>query len=407
MIKVLELNQNGGQHEAALRGLRHASGEWLVILDADLQDPPEAIPTLLARARTGFDAVFAGRRGRYQSGLRMLTSRAYRVALSRLIPVPPDAGMFVALRGSAVRSLVELNGPPSQVVAMIAAAGLRSTSVPVPRQPATSGRSAYTTGLRLRSALRAFRWAWWWHTSRPVEERRRMHNESQRHYFEDQPKPNMVPRRSRYLERHVDELFSFAALSEGERVLEVGCGMGRYTHRLAERGLVLTGIDIAPALLDRLQSSFRTGESVKLIAADVLDPPPELHGSFDAVVGLFVLHHLHDLAACMRSIAGLLRPGGRVAFLEPNAYNPLYYLQIVATPTMSWKGDGGMARMRPRVLLGAMRAAGLEELRLQRFGFLPSFVTERPRGSTLERRLELTAPLRPVRAFQLVGGRLR
>ena len=61
----------------------------------------------------------------------------------------------------------------------------------------------------------------------------------------------------------------------------------------------------------------------------------------------------------------LVKPGGRVAFLEPNPLNPLYYIQMAVMPGMSWEGDGGIVRMRPRRVLGAMQAAGLTPRRRQ------------------------------------------
>lgn len=238
--------------------------------------------------------------------------------------------------------------------------------------------------------------------SAPTEARWRAHNQRQRRYFESQPKPNMLPRPSAYLERHVDELVAFAGLQPGDRVLEVGCGMGRYTLPLAARGLRVTGIDIAPGLLDRLRDAADGRHSIELVVGDVVSPPEDLPRDFDAVVGLFVLHHLHDLTACMRSVRGLVRPGGRAVFLEPNAYNPLYYAQIFLTPTMSWAGDRGVMAMRRRAVATAMSTAGLVDVRFRRFGFFPPCVTERPRGRAIERRLERLPGLEPLLPFQLI-----
>ena len=67
-VVVVELEANRGQHTAVLAGLERSRGEWTVVLDADLQDPPEAIPALLAAAAAETDAVFAGRRGGYSPG---------------------------------------------------------------------------------------------------------------------------------------------------------------------------------------------------------------------------------------------------------------------------------------------------------------------------------------------------
>src|SRR5215217_6142157 len=65
-VTVVDHPANLGQHAAVLTGLERSRGEWTVVLDADLQDPPEAIPRLLAAATPGTEAVFAGRRGEYE-----------------------------------------------------------------------------------------------------------------------------------------------------------------------------------------------------------------------------------------------------------------------------------------------------------------------------------------------------
>jgi SAM-dependent methyltransferase len=230
------------------------------------------------------------------------------------------------------------------------------------------------------------------------------HNEAQRRYFEENEKRRMRPSGSPYVERQVDELVRFAGLHPGERVLDVGCGMGRYTLPLAERGLRVEGLDLTPALLDRLRAFAGGRYDIPLHAVDVVDPPGELLGAFDAVVGFFTLHHLHDLDASFASMARLVAPGGRIAFLEPNPYNPLYYVQIAATPGQTWEGDGGLVRMRRSVVFGAMEKAGLRGFRLERFGFFPPFVANRPAARPVERALERVRPLGPVLPFQLFGA---
>lgn len=157
------LDRNVGQHAALLVGLGRTRADWAVILDADLQDPPEAIPLLIARAQRGdVDAVFGGRRGRYHSPARRLTSRAYKRLLARLAGVPADAGTFVLLSRPLVDRLVRMGGPSPAVVAMIGCAGARVASVPVERARRPEGRSAYSPAARLRSGLRSVRWVLWW-----------------------------------------------------------------------------------------------------------------------------------------------------------------------------------------------------------------------------------------------------
>ena len=84
---------------------------------------------------------------------------------------------------------------------------------------------------------------------------------------------------------------------------------------------------------------------------------------FDAIVGFFALHHMHELERCFRGMARMAKPGGRIVFLEPNAFNPLYYAQIAVTPGMTWQGDKGVAQMRMPVVGGAMTRAGLKSPR--------------------------------------------
>jgi len=400
-IVPVHLPANRGQHRAVLAGLATASGSWCVIMDGDLQDPPEGLPVLLDRASVGdVDAVFAGRAGRYESRWRLLTGRAYRRLLSRLLPLPPDGGIFVLLSRDAVDRVLALRGPAPAVVAMIGCTGVRAVSVPVDRAArAVTDASAYTDGMRLASAFRALRWAWLYrHRARTA---RSSHNRVQRAYFEDRPKPRMVPVDTPYLRRHVDRLIEIAGLEPGARVLDVGCGMGRYTIPLADRGFAVEGLDLSPILLEALRNYDGGRDRIAVHAADVADPPGELIGRFDAVIGFFALHHVHDLEACFGGMRQLVKPGGSIAFLEPNPLNPLYYIQMAVTPGMSWAGDGGLVRMRPRKVFAAMQAAGLTPTSVARFGFLPPFAANTRVGSAAERQLERVRLWRAALPFQV------
>jgi glycosyltransferase involved in cell wall biosynthesis len=162
-IAVTDLTVNVGQHRALAHGLAaEADADVWVCLDADLQDPPEAVPLLLDRLAGGdVSAVFAGRRGRYESLLRRLTGDVHRWAVARLTGLPPDAGAFLAMdvrvRDAVVRAVRD-EGAPSVVLAVVRA-GRPVTSVPVARDVRTEGRSAWTARARLRQSLRSLAWA--------------------------------------------------------------------------------------------------------------------------------------------------------------------------------------------------------------------------------------------------------
>ncbi len=232
---------------------------------------------------------------------------------------------------------------------------------------------------------------------------RERHNLYQRWYYEGRYKPNMQPRRSPYVERQVDRVLALPGFDPSRPLLEIGAGLGRHTLPLLDRGCTVTALDLSPIMLRRLEERAAS-ERLTTVACDLAEAPRHLEARFTQAVGFFTLHHMHDLEAIFAGLGGLLLPGARVAFLEPNAWNPLYYVQIVVTPGMTWRGDGGVVRMRRGPVLGAMARAGFSDLALSRFGLFPSFVTDRRWGARLEDLLE-TLPLPvPLRAFQIFSG---
>ncbi|MBI5510388.1 MAG: glycosyltransferase family 2 protein [Deltaproteobacteria bacterium] len=158
-VRAVSLKSNAGQQRAVMVGLRLARGDWVVTLDADLQDPPEAVPGLIAAATPETSAVFGGRRGRYEPALRLLTSRLFKRTLRLLTGVPADAGMFVAMRRPLVLRLLQMPVRRPFVVAMIGASGLDVLSVPVRRDSRPHGVSAYSARARLALGLDAVRCA--------------------------------------------------------------------------------------------------------------------------------------------------------------------------------------------------------------------------------------------------------
>jgi glycosyltransferase involved in cell wall biosynthesis len=158
-IRVVDLERNRGQQRAILEGLARARGGRVVVMDADLQDPPEAIPRLLA-ASDQAAAVFAGRRGRYESRPRLVTSKLFKALNAALCDVPRDAGAFVLLRRDAVDRVLELRGPPPHLTSMIGLTGVTTASVPVERTP-TSG-SGYTALGRLHAGIGGLAWGLLW-----------------------------------------------------------------------------------------------------------------------------------------------------------------------------------------------------------------------------------------------------
>jgi SAM-dependent methyltransferase len=229
-----------------------------------------------------------------------------------------------------------------------------------------------------------------------------IHNRCQQEYFGRGIKPTMVPERTRYVMRHVKEAVQAGGLKAGDRVLEVGCGMGRHAFIMADMGLQVEGVDLSSFLLEQFRIFDAGRYCIPVYQADVHRLPEHLYSRFDAVVGFFVLHHLMDLRLAFAGISQALVPGGRLIFVEPNPYNPLFYVQILISPGMSWRAEKGITRLRGSVLRTAAESAGLQHFSIRRFGLFPPQFVNRSWGSALEKILESWGHWGPLWAFQLI-----
>jgi glycosyltransferase involved in cell wall biosynthesis len=153
-VRRISLARNVGQQRAAWLGLSAARGAWTVVMDADLQDPPEAIPVLLSAGMPGTDAVLAAWRGRYEGKGRLVTSRVFKILREKLTKYPRGAGMFLALRQPLVEEIMRHDVPHPFLPSLVGLSGRRFITVPVERAARTGGGSAYTRAARLLRAAR-------------------------------------------------------------------------------------------------------------------------------------------------------------------------------------------------------------------------------------------------------------
>ena len=153
-VRTVSLTRNVGQQRAAWLGLLATRGAWAVVMDADLQDPPEAVPDLLSAATPGVDAVLAAWTGRYEGRGRLATSRAFKILREKLTGYPRDAGMFLALRRPLVDEILRHDVPHPFLPSLVGLSGRRFITVPVERLARPRGASAYTGAALLVRALR-------------------------------------------------------------------------------------------------------------------------------------------------------------------------------------------------------------------------------------------------------------
>lgn len=154
-LRVLRLPRNHGQDRALIAGMGLSRGEWTVVLDADLQDPPEAMARLWPLCTAAHDAVFARRTGNYSSLGRQATSRLYRAVASRIGGLPRGAGLYVALHRSVLDRINAATRRNATLLALIAGAKPRCASVEIVRSPRTTGTSSYHSFARMGKASRS------------------------------------------------------------------------------------------------------------------------------------------------------------------------------------------------------------------------------------------------------------
>ena len=149
------LSRNFGHQAALSAALDHCSGDAVVVMDGDLQDPPEAIPRFLEENRKGFDVVYARRVGRKEGWvLRSCYYLFYRMigALSS-VRLPVDAGDFGLLSRRVVDRMREMGEHHRYLRGLRTWVGFRQTGIAVERSERAGGRSQYTPRKLLRLAL--------------------------------------------------------------------------------------------------------------------------------------------------------------------------------------------------------------------------------------------------------------
>jgi glycosyltransferase involved in cell wall biosynthesis len=146
-VKLLRFSRRFGQPMATLAGLSYASGDATVVIDCDLQDPPELIPELVARWREGYDVVYAQRRTRAGETLpkRFVSWLGYRV-IGRIaeVEIPPNTGDFRLLSRRVVDNVVALKESHGFLRGLVGLVGFKQVSVMYDRDPRAGGKSKYS-----------------------------------------------------------------------------------------------------------------------------------------------------------------------------------------------------------------------------------------------------------------------
>ncbi len=151
-VKAIELSRNFGQHYAITAGLEHAGGDWVVVMDCDLQDKPEEIPKLYKKALEGFDIVLAQRKLRKDNLLRRLFSAGFYKLLGYLTDTKQDHTIanFGIYKKRVIESVLKMKDAIRYFPAMIQWVGFTSTTVEVDHSERFTGKTSYNLKQLLR-----------------------------------------------------------------------------------------------------------------------------------------------------------------------------------------------------------------------------------------------------------------
>jgi glycosyltransferase involved in cell wall biosynthesis len=145
-IKLLRFSRRIGQPMAILGGLHYSTGEAVVVMDVDLQDPPELVPQLMARWGEGFDVVYAQRRNRKgETWLKRVVSSAGYKLINKIadVDIPPNTGDFRLISRRVVDEINSMKESHGFLRGMVAVIGFRQTSVLFDRPARFEGAGKY------------------------------------------------------------------------------------------------------------------------------------------------------------------------------------------------------------------------------------------------------------------------
>ncbi|HEX2833281.1 MAG TPA: glycosyltransferase family 2 protein [Thermoanaerobaculia bacterium] len=155
-VRGLKLSRNFGQHKAITAGLAHARGEYVVVMDSDLQDDPAHIPELLAKAREGHDVVLSQMTARAHSRTKNVLGSIFSAVLNRLASGPradPLIGGYSILSRRAVDAFLQIRDVHRHYLVLLRWLGFSPVCIPTTHRPRRHGKTSYSLEKLARHAL--------------------------------------------------------------------------------------------------------------------------------------------------------------------------------------------------------------------------------------------------------------
>jgi dolichol-phosphate mannosyltransferase len=154
-IKGVDLSRNFGQQAAITAGLSHSTGEWVVVMDCDLQDQPKEIVILYAKAQEGYEVVFGRRHRRQDNPMKVALSGLYRRVFDYFTETTSDPAVanFGIYKRNVIDAFLTMRERNRTLQLFIRWLGFRNTSIDIEHTARNSGKSAYHFRKLFRMAL--------------------------------------------------------------------------------------------------------------------------------------------------------------------------------------------------------------------------------------------------------------
>ena len=144
-VKGINLSRNFGQHYAITAGLSYAKGDWVVVMDCDLQDRPEEIPHLYVKAQEGWDSVFAQRTIRNDSWLKKISSKSFYALFSYLTDTKQDSTVanFGIYKKTVIDAVLSMGDRMRYFPTQVQWVGFKKCYFPIRHDQRKEGKSSY------------------------------------------------------------------------------------------------------------------------------------------------------------------------------------------------------------------------------------------------------------------------
>ena len=181
-------------------------------------------------------------------------------------------------------------------------------------------------------------------------------------------------------EREIQRFFEFASLLPDMNIVDVGCGGGRLTIPLLRLGHRVTGTEVADDNFIEIKNLVnKENLHGKLELAKTNFENSFAENKFDLAILCNVIHHFdpEKKDIIIKNIAAALKPGGKIAIIEPNPFHPLYYpwyflKEISRQDRGRWQVEKNFLNSTPKKMTALLRDAGFDNIEMARYAAIPS-----------------------------------